>query len=541
MQIAKTVKTGLRAIQGYIPGCVILLISLSMSCNKDDSSIPIIENVGEPVEIKIIPSGISLYGSVTEAGQDNATRSAATRKERVHFLEDFDEENMLETIIEAVPEEVVIPTRGVNLTNTTMRVVVCNSAGNIVAQCVYNVTNGMAIPQDGQGLFVPNSSTAYTFHCYSPANAIDTDTKKVTVNAGDNFAYNKVTQVINSNSGAVTITIPVLTPMVSKIKYVVTSPEFAGVITCTGSVKGLFGTGATWTLGSAEITCSGSELQTLKVSENNGEIVVIPTGTGTDSLQVTIADLKIEGVAKECPTLPKVKGITLQAGLMYTVKISIKRKTYSVSEELQLRVAKGNLMFSDEKWHLTPDEGWSSEKMSEAYDMFCWGIPVSIVQSNNTFSQSIDALSAGCTEVLGEGWRVPSNDDLFKFEAQTNRVWARYPSSNGYKEGMFWGTTDSLYAETHYQQLVFLPMTPVFGGESGWYAGVSPRNEFEMGYYWSSTQYGGDAPPNYKSLYAGCLIICRGYDKEYAVVSPDFWDSDTRKRYGKAIRCVSNL
>lgn len=435
-----------------------ILLSIAVSCTQDDSSLPSMENAGKPVAVSIIPSGIALYGSVTESG---STRSGVDKKERVHFLVDFDEENMLETIIEAVPEEVAVPTRAVNLTNTTMRVVACNNAGDIVSQCAYNVIDGVATPLDGQPLVVKNSASSYTFHCYSPANAIDTNTKKVTVNAGDNFAYNKVTQIINSSTGTATVTLPTLTPMMSKIKYSVSSTAFAGTITCTGSVKGTFATGTTadWTLGDAALsTMPAAADHLLEFTENNQELVVFPTGAATGNLTLTIADLTIGGIAKTSPTLSAANGFTLQAGKMYTVSIEIKKKNYVISTDLHLRVAKGNLMYTEGKWQLAPDQGWYSGN-GKGGDYFSWGLTDPLKFGRKVWGSDMNALSDVCVQLLGKGWRIPTSNDQDRFLKSTNRVVSTYASSRGSTKGMYWGTTDAAKASASLYSYVFLPFT----------------------------------------------------------------------------------
>lgn len=499
----------------FIVLTLVALLSLPVSCTNDDSALPPMGNAGEPVAVEIIPSGIALYGSVTESG---STRSVSGKKERVHFLEDFDEKNMLETIIEETPEEVAVPTRAVKLTNTTMRVVACNSAGDIVSQCAYNVTNGVATPQPGQLLVVKNSASPYTFHCYSPANAINTSTKKVTVNIGDNFAYNKVTQVINSSSLAATVTIPALTPMMSKVKFSVSSTEISGTITCTGTVKGTFGTGGTWTLGGGSLTGMTTANQTISFSANNAEVAVPPTGA-TGNLTLTIANLKIGSASKSAPTLSTASGFTLQAGKMYTVSIGIKKKNYVVNTNLHLRVASGNLMYTGGKWHLAPDQGWYSGN-AKGGDYFSWGLTDPLKFGQEVWGSDMNALSDVCVQLLGNGWRIPIKDDLERLRTVTNRVVSTYASSRGSTKGMYWGTTDAARASASQDSYVFLP----FGGyRSGITGKWTPTG---TAYYWFQG-WGPDISIPYM-----VIIDERGSFRELHTM--DF------AHYGYLLRCVAD-
>lgn len=502
--------------------CIAILVFLLSSCNESDNSPVNTEHFGEPIEINIIPEGIAFFGQSTRAV---ATRSS-DKTNRVYFLEDFDEENMVETIIEATPEVIETPTRAANLTNTTMRVVACDAAGNIKGQCVYNVTDGTATAQTGQSLVLPFSTSNYTFHCYSPANAIDTSTKKVTINKSDNFAYANTTSKITPDATLrANVSIPLLQPMMSKLKISVSAKAdggYSGIATCTGTVKGTFGTSATWTLGASSLSVTPATNQSISFSANNEEQLVYP-GNATGDLLISLSNLKFGGTPSGGLTLNSKKSFTLEAGKLYTINITIKKKLYINNTDLGLKVAKGNLMYISGTWQLAPDQGWYSGT-KDGGDYFNWGLTNPLTYggtSSSYYGSSMDALTNACVSVLGTGWRIPNTTDTQKFASASNRVWSTYSSSRGSSNGYYWGTTNATTAKNNQDSYVFLPAAGyrISSGDTRY---VGSRGE-----YWSSVARGSDTA---YYLYFGSTYVTAGTTSS----SADY-------RYiAHSLRCVAN-
>lgn len=499
--------------------CIATLVFLLSSCNESDNSPVSIEHFGEPIEINIIPEGIAFFGQSTRA----VARRSSDRTNRVYFLEDFDDENMLETIIEATPEVIETPTRATNLTNTTMRVVACDASGNIKGQCVYNVTDGTATAQTDQSLVLPYSTSNYTFHCYSPANAIDTSTKKVTINKSDNFAYAKSTTKITPSANATaSVSIPLLQPMMSKLKLSVTSQagHYTGNATCTGTVKGTFGTSATWSLGSSSLSVTSAANQSISFSANNEEQLVY-SGNATGNLSLSLASLKFGSTSLSSPTLNAANGFTLEAGKLYTISITIKKKLYISNTDLGLKVAKGNLVYKSGTWQLAPDQGWYSGT-KDGGDYFNWGLTNPLTYgdtSSSYYGANMTSLTTACVSVLGTGWRIPSRDDMSKLGSTPNSVWSTYSSARGTVYGYYWGTKDETTAKNNKDSYVFIPAAG-FRSDSG-----SIGNTDDRGSYWSSSSSTSNT--------AYYLL----FDKS-GVRSGN---SQSARYLGRSLRCVANL
>ena len=321
----------------FVCCCVLSLALCLCGCGKESSPAgEEVPPVGDPVEINIASDGLVVTGV-----EDLGGTRAVDADNRVTFTESLNDEYDLEVTIAPSAEEVPVATRAPVPVNGTMRIVVCDAGGNIVSQCAYDMVDGYATEQSGQKLTVPYSTTPYTFHCFTPGNALDLSTKKVVINETDNFNYASKQITIDSPTGSQEITTPLMLPMMSKLKYSGYSDDYPGEFTCKGTIKGVFGSSATWTLGSSSLTTTGTAGKVISFRANNEEKLIL-SGVSTGTLSMTISDLVIGGTSYGSPTLTSVPGITLLPGKIYTVTVKIRGSYIMVGG---VKWAKGNLRY----------------------------------------------------------------------------------------------------------------------------------------------------------------------------------------------------
>ena len=415
---------------------------------------------GEMVEVSIIPSGIALFGTDTSADADNtphtgrsisrSTPWSSEPKNRIHLVQDFDKERMLETIIEEVPQAAASTRALIPLTNTTLRVVACNSKGEKVDECVYDVVDGVATPQDKDKttLRLTVDNKPYTFHCYSPAYALD-ETKTVVLPSQDeNFAYAKTSVATTTVSQEVRI--PTLKPMMSKVQMSLTIKDFAIIAlnpkldSWTTTLTGAFGTSATLRLGNAALTTKTTPGTKMEFSDTNRSFLVY---SGVNAGKIELASrVTVSGTEYTMKPTTSSTDFTLEAGKSYAISLTVSYKNYIESRELGLRVARGYLYLKNSYGLMYTNQG----RLDKA--------------NLNTSSMTGDLFETGmftndvCKQALGSSWRVPNESDIKKFNNSKVRVFGEYkiPGTDQTEKGWYWGTTSKSEAEANQDKYVFL-------------------------------------------------------------------------------------
>lgn len=445
--------------------CGVLLLSGCEGSRADLSEEE--TSTGETVEVSIIPSGIALFGTDTSADADNnphAGRSifrctpwSSEPKSRIHLVQDFDKERMLETIIEEVPQAAASTRASTLLTNTTLRVVVCNSKGEKVDECVYDVVDGVATPQneDKATLRLTVDNKPYTFHCYSPAYPLDEKTKTVVLpNQDENFAYAKTSVATNLTTKEVRI--PTLKPMMSKVQMSLTIKDFTSIElkptldSWTATLTGAFGTSATWKLGNAALTTTTTPGTEIKFDNDSQSFLVF---SGVNAGQIGLASrVKVSGTEYTMKSITSSTDFTLEAGKSYAISLTVSYKNYIESPTLGLRVAKGYYYMKDAYGYMYTNQGRldkaNLDVESMTGDLFKTGM----------FSGDV------CKNAFGSSWRVPNESDIKKFNDSKMRVFGEYkiPGTDQIEQGWYWGTTNKNEAEANQDKYVFLRICDVF-------------------------------------------------------------------------------
>lgn len=455
--------------------CGTLLLLSSCEGERADLSEEGVTPTGEMVEVSIIPSGIALFGTDTSADADiaphagrsisRATPWSSEPKNRIHLVQDFDEERMLETIIEEVPQAAASTRASTLLTNTTLRVVVCNSKGEKVDECVYDVVDGEATPQDKDKttLRLTVDNKPYTFHCYSPAYPLDEKTKTVVVsNQNENFAYAKTS--VTTTLATKEVRIPTLKPMMSKVQMSMTIKDFISielkptVDSWTTTLTGAFGTSATWKLGNAALTTTTTPGTEIKFDNDSQSFLVY---SGVNAGQIGLASsVTVSGTEYTMKPTTSTTDFTLEAGKSYAISLTVSYKNYIESRELGLRVAKGYYYMKDRYGYMYTNQG----RLDKA--------------NLNTSSMTGDLFKTGmftsdiCKSAFGSSWRVPNESDINKFNNSKVRVFGEYkiPGTDQIEKGWYWGTTSKEEAEANQDKYVFLRICGVFQryGDDGW-------------------------------------------------------------------------
>lgn len=455
--------------------CGTLLLLSSCEGERADLSEEGVTPTGEMVEVSIIPSGIALFGTDTSADADiaphagrsisRATPWSSEPKNRIHLVQDFDEERMLETIIEEVPQAAASTRASTLLTNTTLRVVVCNSKGEKVDECVYDVVDGEATPQDKDKttLRLTVDNKPYTFHCYSPAYPLDEKTKTVVVsNQNENFAYAKTS--VTTTLATKEVRIPTLKPMMSKVQMSMTIKDFISielkptVDSWTTTLTGAFGTSATWKLGNAALTTTTTPGTEIKFDNDSQSFLVY---SGVNAGQIGLASsVTVSGTEYTMKPTTSTTDFTLEAGKSYAISLTVSYKNYIESRELGLRVAKGYYYMKDAYGYMYTNQGRldkvNLDVESMTGDLFKTGM----------FSGDV------CKNAFGSSWRVPNESDIKKFNDSKMRVFGEYkiPGTDQIEKGWYWGTTSKEEAEANQDKYVFLRICGVFQryGADGW-------------------------------------------------------------------------
>lgn len=437
----------------------LLLLS---GCEGERADLPEEETpTGETVEVSIIPSGIELFGTDTSADADNtphagrsitrATPWSGEPKNRIHLVQDFDEERMLETIIEEVPQAEA-STRAGLLPDATLRVVACNSKGEKVDECVYNVVDGDAIPKDENKttLRLTVDNKPYTFHCYSPAYPLDENTKTVVLPAKvENFAYAKT--LVTTTLDTKEVRIPILKPMMSKLRMSLTVKGFGSIAlnpkleSWEATLTGAFGKSATLKLGNTALTtttASGTEIK----FDNESQSLLVYSGVNAGKIEVA-SKVKVGGVEYTMNPTTSTDNFILAAGKSYDISLTVSYKNYIKSRELGLKVAKGYLYVKDGYLFIYTNQG-HLDKTELDFDVK----PLSgDLFKTRMFADDI------CKQALGDSWRVPNENDIKKFSDSKNRVFGDYKTPNGQVEkGWYWGATNKKEAEENQDNFVFL-------------------------------------------------------------------------------------
>lgn len=372
-------------------------------------------------------------------------------------MQDFDKERMLETIIEEVPQAAASTRALIPLTNTTLRVVACNSKGEKVDECVYDVVDGVATPQDKDKttLRLTVDNKPYTFHCYSPAYELDEKTKTVVVsNQNENFAYAKtsVTTTLDTKD----VWIPTLKPMMSKVQMSLTIKDFISielkptVDSWTTTLTGAFGTSATWKLGNAALTTKTTSGTKMEFSDTNRSFLVY---SGVNAGKIELASrVTVAGTEYTMKPITSSTDFTLEAGKSYAISLTVSYKNYIESRELGLRVAKGYYYMKDAYGYMYTNQGRldkaEMDVSSMTGDLFKTGM----------FTSDI------CKNAFGSSWRVPNESDIKKFNDSKMRVFGEYkiPGTNQTEKGWYWGTKSKEEAEANQDKYVFLRICSAF-------------------------------------------------------------------------------
>lgn len=444
----------------------LLLLS---GCEGERTDLPEEETpIGEMVEVSIIPSGIALFGTDMSADADinpHAGRSiscaapwSSEPKNRIHLVQDFDKEHMLETIIEEVPQAAV-STRASLLTNTTLRVVVCNSKGVKVDECVYDVADGVATPQDKDKttLRLTVDNKPYTFHCYSPAYPLDESTKTVVLpNPNENFAYAKTS--VTTTLATKEVRIPTLKPMMSELQMSLVVKDFNTIAfnpkldSWTATLTGAFGTSATWKLGSTALTTTTTPNTEMKLDNSSRSLLVY---SGVNAGKIGLASrVTVAGTEYTMKSTTSTTDFTLEAGKSYSISLTVSYKNYIESPELKLRVAKGYLYVENGYGFIYTNQG-RLDKAKLDFDVK----PL----SGDLFKTRMFANDV-CKQALGGSWRVPNEEDIKKFNDSKARVFGEYktPGTGVIEKGWYWGTKSKSEAEANQDKYVFLRIFGTF-------------------------------------------------------------------------------
>ncbi|WP_291586549.1 fimbrillin family protein [Bacteroides sp.] len=481
---------------------------------------------GKQVAVHILTQGIRPYGR--EAGKSFARNKGEVN--RVCFLESYEDKYTLETIIEETPDTAFAITRSeAALDLTTLRVVVYDAKGEITGNCAYDVADGVATPKEGQQLVLHNSTDPYTFYCYTPANDMDMNTKQVTVSNGDNFAYCQFEETVNSASGTLDLTIPALTPLMSKLHFRVNASEDQYAveekhnpsIECAGTMTGTLANTGVWTLGDAAIISTPSAGRSVSFTSNS-ETYMIPV-TNAGALTFSMSRLVVGNISRTGPAFTTPGGVKLEAGKKYTVSVTVKRNMYLQPAGLGLKVATGNLMYVSGKWKLAPDQGYYTYS-PKGGDYFCWRIADPNNFGDRVWGTTMDELNQACSNVLGSGWRVPTKTDIEKI-ATMPWVWGKYKSSGNAKAetyGCYVGINNITTAQNNQDSYLFLPGAGYRVNDV-----TNPRMEnFGVTNYWSS---------EYIKFFDTEGGHCLSVSEDYGLVA-----SSSRGDFGFLIRCVSN-
>lgn len=448
--------------------CGALLLLSSCEGERADLSEEGVTPTGEMVEVSIIPSGIALFGTDTSADADiapHAGRSisrstpwSSEPKNRIHLVQDFDKERMLETIIEEVPQAAASTRASTLLTNTTLRVVVCNSKGEKVDECVYDVVEGVATPQnkDKTTLCLTVDNKPYTFHCYSPAYILDETNTVVLPSQDENFAYAKTS--VTTNLITKEVRIPTLKPMMSKVQMSLTVKDFASIAlnpkldSWTTTLTGAFGTSATWKLGNAALTTTTVPSTEIKFDNDNRSFLVY---SGVNAGKIELASrVTVSGTEYTMKPTTSTTDFTLEAGKSYSISLTVSYKNYIESSELGLKVAKGYLYVENGYPFIYTNQGRLG-KVKLDFDVK----PL----SGDLFTTGMFANDV-CKQALGSSWRVPNESDIKKFNDSKVSVFGEYkiPGTGQTEKGWYWGTTSKAEAENNQDNFVFLRFIDTF-------------------------------------------------------------------------------
>lgn len=416
--------------------------------------------IGEMVEVSIIPSGIALFGTDTPVDANinpNAGRSisrgtpwSSEPKNRIHLVQDLDKEHMLETIIKEVPQAAAA-TRAATLLTNTLRVVVCNSKGEKVDECVYDVVNGVATPQaEGKTtLRLPADAKPYTFHCYSPAYALDENTKTVVLtDPAENFAYAQTSTTVTTVPKEVRI--PMLKPMMSKLQMSLTVKDFSSVVlnptldSWTATLAGAFGTSATWKLGNDTLTTTTAP-GTVITLNNSSRSLLVYSGVNAGKMELA-SRVTIAGTEYAMKPTTSTTDFTLEAGKSYAISLTVSYKNYIPLPKLGLKVARGYFYLTNGYPFMYANQG----RLDKA--KFDVGSMTGDLFTTGMFTGDI------CRTALGDSWRVPNEDDINKLNDSKERVFGEYkiPGTVLIEKGWYWGTTDKNEAEKNQDNYVFL-------------------------------------------------------------------------------------
>lgn len=449
--------------------CGALLLS---GCEGERADLPVEETPsGEMIEVSIIPSGIELFGTdmsadadTPHAGRSNtrATPWSGEPKNRIHLVQDFDEERMLETIIEEVPQAEA-STRAGLLLNATLRVVACNSKGEKVDECVYDVWRGVATPKDENKttLRLTVDNKPYTFHCYSPAYEVDENMSVVMPEPGENFIYAQTS--VTATLATKEVKIPTLKRMMSRLTSSLRLKDFNTIESNPTldswefTLTGAFGTSATLRLGNGNEALTTTTAPNTKITLTNrsSTLYVYP---GVNAGKIELAS-RVTVAGKEYIMKPTTStdDFILDAGKTYSISLTVSYKNYIESPTLGLRVAKGYLYVKDEYPFIYTNQG-SLDKVN-----FEFGVTPLTADLFQTGMFSYDL----CQKTLKGSWRLPNENDINKFNDIKNRVFGEYKTPTGQVEkGWYWGTTSKQEAEENQDNFVFLRLCDTYYSEN---------------------------------------------------------------------------
>lgn len=452
--------------------CGALLLS---GCEGERADLPVEETpTGEMIEVSIIPSGIELFGTDTSADADNtphagrsitrATPWSGEPKNRIHLVQDFDEERMLETIIEEVPQAEA-STRAIPLVNATLRVVACNSKGEKVDECVYEVFRGVATPKDENKttLRLTVDNEPYTFHCYSPAYEVDADMNVVMPKPGENFIYAQTS--VTATPATKEVKIPTLKRMMSMLSLasITTLKDFDTIesnptldsleVTLTGA----FGTSATLRLGNGNEALTTIATPDTKITLATGGFGICYLYPGVNAGKIELASkVTVSGKEYIMKPITSTDDFILVAGKSYSISLTVSYKNYIESRALGLKVAKGYLYVKDGYPFMYTNQG-SLEKVN-----FEFGVTPLTADLFHTGMFSYDP----CQKALKGSWRLPNENDINKFNDIKNRVFGEYKTPTGQVEkGWYWGTKSKKEAEENQDNFVFLRLCDTYYNE----------------------------------------------------------------------------
>lgn len=511
----------LRSIVVFLPGALILAMTLLTGCDKSVRTAGIVDLPDTNTQYTLLPPAISIepFG-----GGSPATRASLAMKEERQAFNIGDELGNIITLGNSEVEDT--PQTRAFTNGTYYRIVVYKlSEWNVASPKIHS----QRLCKTGQTAYAADKGDStepiylyngdYRIFCYSfnktSADKLDKladGAVNVTISDGDDYlssdiiSKNITVSQLGSNVALGTIT---LKHRCCRLTGTMTAEAFEGATgisdspTPSLSVTSIFNTAGNWSIKSTAFSGSAtsSAVKTIPLSKSGdtytGSVFLLPL---SGKSLTTSYSFKPNGASQNVTASNKsISGTTtFSSGGSYSFTIKA-IGAYVLTETNPVQIgnynwAYANLNGSDLKMETYP---WISGKQNGIdNDYWRWNmLSVDTESTSGAISPAWSTSTDPCTSGLGTSWQVPTYQSFTNIKGyilKSKRVYLNGESATTNTYG--WVSTGtvsgSVFVDTSAGTCLFLPAAGIRFGESYTKAG-------EYGYYWSRTRLASGSNPGF--------------------------------------------